>query len=104
MKQFKIMVTLLLGLWILVSCVNHTPQLRVYLACDSYASSLETLLALRKAKRLSTDDIARVNAVRKVTNPICSQQIPPSDSASAGIAEAGAAGLYAVRGKYIAKK
>ena len=60
----------------LTACVT-TPEQRILIACDSYATTLHTLAIFRQAGSLSESDIEMVDDTRSVLNPICDTPNPP---------------------------
>ena len=59
---------------ILAACATNTAE-RTLAACEAYAGSLTVLASLKAQGSLSEGDIATVDSVRAVANPICDGQV-----------------------------
>jgi len=59
------------------SAVDQYRQLLT--ACKTYSAGLKTLAAFNSAGKLSAGDVATVDLIRAVANPICGASTPPAD-------------------------
>lgn len=87
--------SVLLLAFVCAACALSTED-KIALACQTYASSLATLSMAKAAGDLSTDQIAAVNDVREVVNPVCLDGDWTSADRALADTEAGIAELAAV--------
>ena len=59
-------------LFVIAACASTTED-KIVVACQTYASSLSTLAVAKAAGDLSDAQIATVNDVRAILNPICQE-------------------------------
>lgn len=76
---------LAIGLVLVLSgCVgNVQPEQKLVTACNAYANTLVVLAGYKQAGKLSAAQIASVDQIRAVVNPICSGTTAPADVNSA---------------------
>jgi hypothetical protein len=58
-----------------------SPTHSVLMGCTAYTSALNSLAVRRKAGLLNAQEIARVDELRAIVNPICTADRPPEGSA-----------------------
>jgi outer membrane murein-binding lipoprotein Lpp len=91
---------ILIGCVFLAGCAGNAKTRAITsfaIACDSYSSSLKTLSSLRKARLLSPSQVAKVEAIRTVTTPVCMTKNPIDPLALLNKVEQGVFDLIAMK-------
>lgn len=84
MKKFLLAVSLTAIVWGCGGLTNMTAQWETVVACQSYASALRALVPFKS--KMKAAQVAIVNEVKSVAEPICSGELGSDPKSLAGLA------------------